>query len=86
VQTPGKAGRLAYFNGERQTFKDRFTCGFWRALFRMRKRIELVAGLVLALMTILLASCQSEGAKGNSNSKENVTDPNTSFSNPATRQ
>jgi hypothetical protein len=52
----------------------------------MRKRIELVAGLMLALMTILLASCQSEGAKGNSNSKENVTDPNTSFSNPATRQ
>jgi hypothetical protein len=52
-------------------------------LFLMRKRTELAAGLILVAMVILLASCQSGG--GNSKSKEDITDPNVSFSNPATR-
>jgi hypothetical protein len=51
----------------------------------MRKQIELSARLILAAMMISLASCQSEGGGGNTTSKEDVTDPNTSFSKPETR-
>jgi hypothetical protein len=51
----------------------------------MRKRIVLATGMILVAMMILLSSCQSGGGGGNSTSKEDVTDPNVSFSNPGTR-
>jgi hypothetical protein len=50
----------------------------------MRKRVDLAAGLILVATVILLASCQS-GGRGNTTSKEDVTDPNISFSNLGTR-
>jgi hypothetical protein len=54
---------------------------FVRDSFLMRKRFNWAAGLLFAILIISLVSCQS----GESTSKENVTDPNSSFSNPATR-
>jgi hypothetical protein len=57
---------------------------FAHELFLMRKRIDLAAGLILVATVILLASCQSGGG-GNTTSKEDVTDPNISFSNLGTR-
>jgi hypothetical protein len=42
-----------------------------------------MARFILAALIASLASCQSGG--GNT-TKRNVTDPNTSFSNPATRE
>jgi hypothetical protein len=51
----------------------------------MRKQLNWIARFILATLIASLASCQSAGSGGNS-AKENITDPNTSFSNSAARQ
>jgi hypothetical protein len=52
----------------------------------MSKQLDWVARLILAALIASLAACQSGGGGGNQDAKNQVTDPNTSFSNPATRQ
>jgi hypothetical protein len=71
-------------NGERFTPQDRFKDEIRARTILMRKRIDLAAGLILVATVILLAACQSGGG-GNTTSKEDVTDPNISFSNLGTR-
>jgi hypothetical protein len=54
---------------------------FVRESLLMRKRFKWAARLLFAGLIISLVSCQS----GGSTPKENITDPNASFSNPASR-
>jgi len=56
---------------------------FVRELLQMRKRIERAPRLILVGVIISLASCQSGGSGGNATSKQDVTDPNISFSKSA---
>jgi hypothetical protein len=72
-------------NGERITPQDRFKAEIRARTILMRKRIDLAAGLILVATVILLASCKSGGG-GNTTSKEDVTDPNISFSNLGTHE
>jgi len=54
----------------------------------MRKEFKWAAPLILAVLVLSMASCQSGGGgvkSGNSTSKGDVTDPNFSFTHPATR-
>jgi hypothetical protein len=53
-----------------------------RDSFVMRKQLNWVARFILAALIASLASCQG----GGSSAKENVTDPNASFSSFATRE
>jgi hypothetical protein len=54
---------------------------FVRESLLMRKRFIWAARLLFAALGISLVSCQS----GNSTPKDNITDPNSSFSNPTSR-
>jgi hypothetical protein len=54
---------------------------FVRESLLMRKRFIWAARLLFAALSISLVSCQS----GASTPKENITDPNSSFSNPSSR-
>ena len=59
-----------------------------RDSFLMRKQFKWAAPVILAALVASLASCQSSGGgvkAGNSTSNEDVTDPNFSFTHPATR-
>jgi hypothetical protein len=54
---------------------------FVRESSLMRKRLKWAGRVLFAGLVIALASCQS----GASTPKDNITDPNSSFSNPASR-
>jgi hypothetical protein len=56
----------------------------WAIHVLMRKQFKWAARFILAALIASFSSCQSGAGAGNG-SKENVTDPNTSFSNPGTR-
>jgi hypothetical protein len=67
--------------------QDEFIGGNSEPFMRMKMPVLWAMRLMFAMLITSLAGCQSSGAKaGNTTSRDDVMDPNISFSKPSTRE